>query len=138
MVERPAAAGGAVSGGEPAGILALDHVQLAMPRGSEEEARAFYAGVLGMEEVPKPEPMRAAGGAWFRAGGAELHLGVEEDFRPARKAHPALRAGDLDALAERCAAAGHPVEWDVRFPGVRRFYVADPFGNRIEILRPEP
>jgi catechol 2,3-dioxygenase-like lactoylglutathione lyase family enzyme len=132
VVERVAAAGGRLS------VLGLDHVQLAMPRGGEEAARAFYAGVLGMAEVPKPEPMRAAGGIWFRAGSAELHLGVEDDFRPARKAHPALRVEELDALAERCAAAGHRPEWDERYPGVRRFYVADPFGNRVEILRPEP
>jgi catechol 2,3-dioxygenase-like lactoylglutathione lyase family enzyme len=116
-------------------FLSLDHVQLAMPRGGEDAARAFYGGVLGMEEVEKPAPMRSSGGAWFRAGGMELHLGVEDGFRPARKAHPGLRVDDVDAHAVRCAAAGVPVEWDDRYPGVRRVYVADPFGNRIEILQ---
>lgn len=117
-------------------LIALDHVQLAMPPGEEARAEAFYAGVLGMEVVPKPEPMRAAGGAWFRAGGVELHLGVEADFRPARKAHPALRVDGVDAYAAACEAAGHPVQWDARYPGVRHFYVADPFGNRIELMEP--
>lgn len=118
--------------------LALDHVQLAIPPGGEERARPFYRDVLGMEELPKPEPMRASGGAWFRAGGVELHLGVEAGFRPARRAHPALRVEGIDALAARCRDAGVEVEWDGRYPGVRRFYVHDPFGNRIEILQPDP
>ena len=117
-------------------FLDIDHVQLAIPRGGEEEGRSFYAGVLGLEEVEKPEAMRAMGGAWFRAGAVELHLGIEADFRPARKAHPGLMVDDIDAVAGRVAAAGLPVEWDDRYPGVRRFYVYDPFGNRIEILQP--
>jgi catechol 2,3-dioxygenase-like lactoylglutathione lyase family enzyme len=117
-------------------ILALDHVQLAMPPGEEDRARAFYMGVLGMEEVEKPEPMRAGGGAWFRAGGVELHLGVEAGFLPARKAHPGIRVDDVDAFAARCAAAGATVLWDDRYPGVRHFYVSDPFGNRLELLQP--
>ena len=116
-------------------FLALDHVQIAMAAGGEDAARGFYGGVLGMHEVPKPEPMRANGGAWFRSGGVELHLGAEPDFEPARKAHPALRVDDLDEVAERCEAAGFAPLWDERYPGVRRFYVADPFGNRIEILQ---
>lgn len=119
-------------------LLALDHVQLAMPAGGEEAARAFYGGVLGMAEVSKPAPMRANGGAWFRAGPIELHLRVEADFRPARKAHPALRVDDADAAARVCEAGGCTPEWDDRYPGVRRFYVSDPFGNRIEILQPTP
>ncbi len=118
--------------------LALDHVQIAMPPGGEEEARAFYRGVLGLDEVPKPAPMRANGGAWFRSGGVELHLGAEADFAPARKAHPALRVDDLDELAARCEAAGFGAQWDDRYPGMRRFYVHDPFGNRIELLQPDP
>ena len=117
-------------------LVTLDHVQLAMPPGEEARAESFYAGVLGMDAVPKPAAMRAAGGVWFRAGAVELHLGVEADFRPARKAHPALRVEGLDAYAAACEAADHPVEWDERYPGVRRFYVADPFGNRIELLEP--
>jgi catechol 2,3-dioxygenase-like lactoylglutathione lyase family enzyme len=113
----------------------LDHVQLAGPPGCERDARAFYAGVLGLEEIPKPEPMRASGGVWFRIGEHELHIGIEDPFTPARKAHPGLRVapGELDAIAARIAAGGAPVEWDERYPGVRRFYTADPIGNRIEI-----
>lgn len=116
-------------------IVALDHVQLAMPAGGEPPAIRFYVGVLGLERIPKPEQLRATGGVWFRAGPAELHLGVEEPFRPAHKAHPALRVDDLDALAARCGSGGHPVRWDDRYPGIRRFYTDDPFGTRIECLQ---
>jgi catechol 2,3-dioxygenase-like lactoylglutathione lyase family enzyme len=114
----------------------LDHVQLAGPRGCEDDARAFFGGVLGLEEIPKPESMRASGGVWFRVGAEELHIGIEDPFSAARKAHPGLRvdSSELDAIAQRLEAAGAPVEWDERYPGVRRFYTADPFGNRIEIL----
>jgi catechol 2,3-dioxygenase-like lactoylglutathione lyase family enzyme len=118
-------------------VLALDHVQLAMPAGGEEQARQFYAGLLGMEEIPKPASLRVNGGVWFRAGGAELHLGIEADFHPARKAHPALRVSELGSLANRLEEAGHAISWDDRYPGVRRFYVNDPFGNRLEALQPE-
>ena len=118
-------------------ILGLDHVQVAIPPGSDEVARAFYAGVLGLEEIPKPEPLRATGALWLRVGGSELHLGIQRDFHPARKAHPGIRVADADEIAARCSAAGHPVEWDDRYPGVRRFYVHDPFGNRIEIMQVE-
>jgi catechol 2,3-dioxygenase-like lactoylglutathione lyase family enzyme len=117
-------------------ITALHHVQLAMPRGREDEARAFYAGVLGFIELPKPPHLAKRGGAWFRSGGAEVHLGVEEDFRAAKKAHPALLVDDLASLAERCAAAGFPTVSDEPLPGFDRVYVADPFGNRIELLQP--
>lgn len=115
--------------------LAIDHVQLAMPAGGEDRAREFYAGVLGLSEVPKPAPLAANGGAWFKAGDVELHLGIERDFAPARKAHPALVVPDLDLLAVTCRAYGAEVEWDDRYPGVRRFYVNDPFGNRIELVQ---
>lgn len=115
-------------------IRALHHVQLAMPRGCEAEARAFYVAVLGFAEVPKPENLARRGGAWFRAGDAELHLGVEEDFRPARKAHPALLVDDLAAIVHRCADAGVAVTRDEPLPGYERIYIADPFGNRIELL----
>jgi len=118
-------------------ILALDHVQLAMPSGGEDLARSFYAGLLGMEELLKPASLQASGGVWFLSGAAELHLGVEADFRPAQKAHPALRVDDIDRLASRLREAGFEVSWDGRYPGVRRFYVQDPFGNRVEILQPE-
>lgn len=116
--------------------MRLDHVQLAGPPGCEDDARVFYGGLLGLDEIPKPEPMRGSGGVWFRIGEHELHIGIEDPFRPARKAHPALRveAAALDAVAERLQAAGAPVDWDDRYPGARRVYTADPFGNRIEIL----
>ena len=116
--------------------MILDHVQLAAPPGSEDEARRFYGELLGLEEIPKPEPMRVSGGVWFRLGEQELHIGIEDAFAPARKAHPGLRTqpGELDVIAARLSAAGAPVDWDQRYPGVRRFYTADPFGNRIEIL----
>ncbi len=116
---------------------ALHHVQLALPPGGEDVCRAFYVGVLGMTEVAKPPVLAARGGVWFRSGGAELHCGVEADFRPARKAHPGLLTDDLDAVAAACEAAGHPVEWDPHFPGHRRLYVADRVGNRLELLQPE-
>lgn len=119
-------------------ILALDHVQLAMPAGAEDTARAFYAGVLGMTELPKAPNLAARGGVWFTAGGAHLHLGVEAEFRPARKAHPALLVDGLAALAERCDACGHPVRRDEPLAGYDRVYVDDPFGNRVELMEPAP
>lgn len=117
--------------------MRLHHVQLAIPEGSEDQARAFWVRIVGMDEIDKPPTLAGRGGAWFRAGALELHLGVEAEFRPARKAHPGIEADDLDALADRLAAAGHPPRWDDLFPGRRRFYVDDPFGNRIEFLGPE-
>ena len=117
------------------GLVGLHHVQLACPAGSEGGLRAFYVGVLGMTEVPKPPALAARGGAWFRSGALELHLGVEDDFRPARKAHPGLLVDDLVGFAARLAAHGVEVEWDDRFPGFGRCYVADPHGNRIELLQ---
>lgn len=114
----------------------VHHVQLAMPPGREQAARDFYAGVLGMTEVAKPAPLARRGGAWFRAGAVEIHLGVEDDFAPARKAHPGILVSGLDRLASHLTAAGHPVHRDDAFPGFRRFYAADPFGNRLEFLEP--
>jgi catechol 2,3-dioxygenase-like lactoylglutathione lyase family enzyme len=116
-------------------ILGIDHVQVAAPAGCEDDARAFYGGLLGLEELPKPASLAARGGCWFRAGAQELHVGVEEGFTPARKAHPGLVADDLDSLAQRLRAAGHEVAFDDAIPGARRFHVADPFGNRLEIRR---
>jgi catechol 2,3-dioxygenase-like lactoylglutathione lyase family enzyme len=112
----------------------LDHVQVAMPPGGEEAARRFYAGLLGLAEIAKPDALQASGGVWFEPG---LHLGVESSFRPARKAHPGLRVADLDGVAARLQAAGADLEWDERRPGVRRFYTHDPFGNRLELLARE-
>ena len=113
-------------------IIGIDHVQVAAPRGCEDEARAFYGRLLGREEIPKPEPLRARGGVWFRVRGQELHIGVEEPFAPARKAHPGLVADDLDDFRAVLVAAGHEVRGDDLLPG-RRLYVHDPFGNRLEI-----
>lgn len=115
-------------------VYGLDHVQIAMPRGAEEQARAFYAGVLGMTEVPKPPHLAVRGGVWFRGGDAHLHLGVEDDFRPAKKAHPALLVRGLAELAARCEAHGHPATRDEPLEGYDRVYVADPFGNRLELM----
>jgi catechol 2,3-dioxygenase-like lactoylglutathione lyase family enzyme len=117
-------------------IVGLDHVQVAAPVGGEEEARRFYGDVLGLAEVAKPPALRGRGGVWFACGAQQLHVGVTDDFTPARKAHPALRVdrADLDLIAGRLAGAGSSVEWDEAIPGARRFYTADPWGNRIELL----
>jgi catechol 2,3-dioxygenase-like lactoylglutathione lyase family enzyme len=115
----------------------LDHVQLAAPPGCEPEAQRFFADLLGLEKLEKPEPLRSRGGVWFALlGGGQLHVGVEEPFAPARKAHPAFRlpAAELEELARRLETAGEHVEWDDSLPGVRRFYTADPWGNRLELL----
>lgn len=112
----------------------LDHTQLAMPGGREEQARAFYGHLVGLEEIDKPEPLRSRGGLWFRLGDQQLHLGVEEGFAPARKAHPGIRCGDLNGLAERLLARGFTVDWDENLPDQKRFYTHDPFGNRLEFL----
>jgi catechol 2,3-dioxygenase-like lactoylglutathione lyase family enzyme len=115
-------------------FCAVDHVQLAMPRHEEARARAFYADALGMVELAKPEPLAARGGCWFASGDVQLHLGVEDDFRPARKAHPGLRCADFDALLERVRAHGIEVREDAAVPGTRRAFIDDPFGNRIELI----
>ncbi|MEV4705808.1 VOC family protein [Actinoplanes sp. NPDC049316] len=114
----------------------LHHVLLAIPPGGEDVARAFYGGVLGMTELEKPESLRHRGGCWFRGGGWELHLGVEKEFVPARKAHPGVLVDDLDALAAVLRDAGRPVDWDPDFPGHRRLYSFDEHGNRLEFLEP--
>ena len=116
--------------------LELDHVQLAMPAGQEHLARAFYSDVLGLSEDPKPANLAARGGVWFRGGSARLHLGVEAEFRAARKAHPALLVRGLAALAVKCRDAGFEPVIDEPLPGFERFYVFDPFGNRLELLEP--
>ena len=114
--------------------LDLHHVQLAMPPDTEDEARSFYVDVLGMSEVEKPSVLEARVGLWFRADKLEIHLGVEADFRPARKAHPGILVTALDALATRFTDKDVKVTWDDNFPGHRRFYVADCYGNRLEFL----
>ncbi|MFJ6833264.1 VOC family protein [Streptomyces sp. NPDC091209] len=117
-------------------LAALDHVQLAAPPGSEDRLRAYYVGALGMTEIPKPPVLAARGGCWFRAGTVHLHLGIEDSFRPAKKAHPGLRVTGIEACAARIAAAGAPVTWDEELPGHRRFFSEDPVGNRLEFLEP--
>jgi catechol 2,3-dioxygenase-like lactoylglutathione lyase family enzyme len=112
----------------------LDHVQLAIPPGSEDLCRAFYVGLLGMRELHKPPVLAARGGTWLASGPVQIHLGVEPEFRPARKAHPAVAVADIDGLAARLAGAGHDVVWDDAIPGLRRFYASDPVGNRLEFL----
>lgn len=114
-------------------FLGFDHVQLAVPKGSEPALRAFYGGLLGMTEMPKPAALGARGGCWFRSGDVVLHLGVEEPHRPARKAHPAVLVRDLDEIHARLVAAGYPcVRSDGEIPGVRRFHTVDVVGNRLE------
>lgn len=115
-------------------IIGLDHVQLAMPAGQESIARSFYCGVLGLVEESKPANLAARGGAWFRGGALRLHLGVDPDFRAATKAHPALLVKGLAQLGDRCRAAGYPPTEDEPLEGFDRFYVFDPFGNRLELL----
>lgn len=115
-------------------ITGLDHVQVAMPAGKEGEARAFYGDLLGLQEVSKPEPLRARGGCWFVGAGFGLHLGVDTPFLAAKKAHPAFQVDDLKALASRLREAGVEVHFDTALPGVERFYARDPFGNRLEFL----
>lgn len=118
-------------------VVGLHHVQLAAPPGSEDRLRWFYGEVLGLAEVTKPPALAGRGGIWFRSPGVELHLGVEECLRPARKAHPGLLVRDLPGLARRLQSYGVKVTWDGAFPGHRRCYVADPHGNRLELLEPD-
>ena len=115
-------------------VYAIDHVQLAMPPHQEEQARAFYREVLGLAETPKPANLAQRGGVWFGQGSLKIHLGVDHDFRPAKKAHPALLVSGLEALIQRCEQAGFPVVTDEPLEGYHRVYVADPFGNRIELM----
>jgi catechol 2,3-dioxygenase-like lactoylglutathione lyase family enzyme len=114
----------------------LDHVQVAAPPGCEAQARWFYGTLIGLDELEKPAALRDRGGAWFGLGDSQLHIGVEDPFAPARKAHPALRCGgaELDLIAQRLGDAGAVVRWDSDLPGVRRFFTADPWGNRLELL----
>jgi catechol 2,3-dioxygenase-like lactoylglutathione lyase family enzyme len=117
-----------------ANFTVIDHVQLSMPPGEEQKARDFYGSLLGMEEVPKPTKLAQRGGCWFGSGGVQIHLGVEADFRPAKKAHPALRCRDYAALLQHLRDSGIVVNEPDDIAGVRRCHVHDPFGNRIEII----
>lgn len=134
--ERPVSEGGRGSAddAERVQIVGIHHVQLAMPPGEEELARRFYRGVLGLREIPKPPTLAGRGGCWFAGPNTEIHLGVEEGFVPARKAHPALAVSDLDAVAGRLQQSGASVQPDDLMSGVRRLYTSDPFGNRIELI----
>jgi catechol 2,3-dioxygenase-like lactoylglutathione lyase family enzyme len=116
-------------------FTAIDHVQLAMPPGKEDEARRFYGGVLEMAEIPKPPELAKRGGCWFESGSVQLHLGVEFDFRPAKKAHPALRCSNYEAMLRQLRDAGVEVNAAAEIPGVERCHIHDPFGNRIELIR---
>lgn len=115
-------------------LTRIDHVQLAMPTGGEDAARGFYRDLLGMTEEAKPTELAARGGCWFRSGAARVHLGVETDFRAARKAHPALRVAGFEALVRALRDAGCAVPEDGVFEGAARVYVDDPFGNRLELI----
>ena len=117
-------------------IEGINHVQLAMPSGEEDAARRFYEGVLEIPEVAKPPRLAKRGGCWFERGALRVHLGVERDFRPARKAHPAFTVSDLSNLIERLEAGGFDVVEDEPLEGYKRRYVSDPFGNRIELMEP--
>jgi catechol 2,3-dioxygenase-like lactoylglutathione lyase family enzyme len=115
-------------------IDAIDHVQLAMPPGQEDAARAFYSGLLGIPEVPKAPELASRGGVWFESDRVKIHLGVDTEFRPARKAHPGLSVTDLESLTRRLREAGIEVRAAPALPGWRRVHVSDPFGNRVELL----
>lgn len=117
-------------------ISAIHHVQIAIPVGGEHLARAFFVDTLGFAEIEKPEHLRARGGCWFTSGSAEVHIGVEEGFTPARKAHPAFVTADLDQTRRKITDAGYEVADDTQLGGYRRFYAADAFGNRIEFMQP--
>ncbi len=117
------------------GVVGLEHLNLSMPKGAEAEARAFYGGLLGLEEVTKAQTLMIYGGCWFKLGDLTLHLGPDENFVPAKKAHPAFLVSDLEVAQARFAASGIEVRPDTRVPHVRRFYADDPFGNRLEFIQ---
>jgi catechol 2,3-dioxygenase-like lactoylglutathione lyase family enzyme len=116
--------------------MEIDHVQIAAPAGCEQQARSFFGGLLGLEEIEKPEPLRSRGGCWFRVGSRQLHIGVEKEFRPATKAHPAFGVNDTEGLFEKLSGAGVRCLWDDAPGNVRRFYAEDPWGNRLEFTEP--
>ena len=116
-------------------VVALDHVQLAMPKGREKDAREFYQDILGVSEVPKPAELSDRGGAWFESGTVKIHLGVEDEFRSAKKAHPGLLISDLNELVGVLRDEGYEVTYDQNLSGVERAFTHDPFGNRIELIK---
>jgi catechol 2,3-dioxygenase-like lactoylglutathione lyase family enzyme len=118
------------------GLIGIHHVQLAMPDGEDDVAVHFYGEVLGLQRVPKPDELSPRGGVWFRSGTLEVHLGVEDGFQPAVKAHPAFLVAGLDALRERIESNGYKVSDTVQISGFERIYVRDPFGNRLELIEP--
>src|SRR5206468_12191723 len=115
-------------------ILSLDHVQIAIPVNGESSARAFYTGILGFTEIEKPPQMAERKSIWFVAGAVNLHLGIEPDFTPAKRAHPAFVVADLDAILAACERAAIVTKPDTSFNGFRRVHVFDPFGNRLELM----
>jgi catechol 2,3-dioxygenase-like lactoylglutathione lyase family enzyme len=118
-------------------LVAIEHVQLAMPTGEEDRARAFYGAVLELQEIPKPPHLAKRGGVWFESGAVKLHLGVDKDFKAATKAHVALLVEGLPELVARCKGGGYAVAADEPLEGFDRVYVTDPFGNRIELMEPK-
>ena len=119
---------------EPAEFRGIHHVQLAVPVGLEDRCRAFWVEAVGLVEIEKPPVLAARGGCWFRGGGLEIHLGLDPDFRPATKAHPGILVSGLRSLAARLEASGVALTWDEAIPGLERFYVSDPVGNRLEFV----
>lgn len=127
----------AEAGAESAVLLTeIDHVQIAAPVGCEREAREFFGGLLGLDEIQKPDALRSRGGCWFRVGSRQLHIGVKKDFRPATKAHPAFAARDIDGVFSALSNAGVRCQWDEALEGIGRFYADDPWGNRLEFTEP--
>lgn len=118
-------------------IIGIDHVQLAAPAGCEAEARRFFGEYLGLQEIPKPDLLAKRGGVWFQCGAQQIHIGVEDPFRPAKKAHPAFIVRSLSSLRERLESYGIKVQMDTSIPGVGRFFTEDPFGNRLEFAEAE-
>jgi catechol 2,3-dioxygenase-like lactoylglutathione lyase family enzyme len=117
-------------------VMEIDHVQIAAPKGCEAEARKFFGILLGLEEIQKPESLRSRGGCWFSVGSRQLHIGVEEPFHAAAKAHPAFAVGDIENVFSILAETGVVCVWDKEVPGLRRFYTLDPWGNRLEFTEP--
>jgi len=116
-------------------VIAIDHMQIAMPEGKEDLARSFYGEILGLPEVDKPKNLVNRGGVWFERGTLKVHLGIDLEFIPARKAHPGFLVVDLNSLSEKLESAGYDVKEGAQLPGFRRIFTNDPFGNRIELLQ---